>query len=564
MSESRFGMLLAVAIALAGSLAYVNTLDGEWVWDDASSVLLHKHVQDPAQFFQLFREDQHAFGKGQGNFYRPLVSASFMLDFVLSHDAELDAPEAAGYPAKPLIFHLTNLLWHVAAALLLLALLTRLEAPRAVRTVATLLYVVHPLHTEAVAYISGRADMMSAAFMFAGLWFALAQGSAVKRAAAWAASALCFAAALLSKESSFIFPVLLALVLGMQPRSQHARDTASAVRFVPLGIAGVVLIIYGVLRMSVLKFADAGMVSPSPLSQRIFEAGQAFAFYLRALIVPAGLHMEQSLEGTPAWTAILGALGLAVCIAVACAGWRTGQRRIALGIAWFLAAWLPISGVFPLNAPMAEHWMYVPMAGFWWAVAEIACRLARSPAAQRLAAAGAFCLGALFLGMTVQRNRDWHDNERLFRSTLSENETMRVHYNLAVAYDFILGNSAGARRHYEAVLRFYEQQKKDRSPDGNIQYLLDDEIEIYLALGRIFFERGNYVQAIDRFAPVAAMKPTAANTASLSTAALGMGQCFLALGDFGRANHCFQQALAADPKLAARINDLQKGAPLRM
>ena len=91
----------AGAVVLAAACAaYLNTLDGEWVWDDVSSVLLHKHVQEPAKFFQLFREDQHAFGRGQGNFYRPLVAASFMVDYAISGGPSPETVAASGraYP----------------------------------------------------------------------------------------------------------------------------------------------------------------------------------------------------------------------------------------------------------------------------------------------------------------------------------------------------------------------------------------------------------------------------------------------------------------------------------
>lgn len=67
---------IVILVALAGTLVYINTFHADWVWDDVSSVLLHKHVQTPSSVFQLFLEDQHAFGRGQGNFYRPLVSLS--------------------------------------------------------------------------------------------------------------------------------------------------------------------------------------------------------------------------------------------------------------------------------------------------------------------------------------------------------------------------------------------------------------------------------------------------------------------------------------------------------
>ena len=345
-SEGQFRALTIAACLLLGAIAYVNTFDGDWVWDDASSVLMHEHVHDPATFLELFREDQHAFGHKatgeQGNFYRPLVAASFMLDFALSFDPALDQPPGTRYPAvKPFVFHLSSLLWHLAAALLLLALLTRLGAPRLVRAAVPCIYVVHPLHTEAVAYISGRADMMSAAFMFAGLYFALYDGPPVRRIAAWLLSALCFCGGLLSKESSFIFPVLLALFCLIRPRTAAGETHASATAYprpvTPLAAAAILFAIYAILRMTILKFAESAAAAESEMGERLLEACQAFAFYIRVLLWPTGLHMEQSLANAPAWTAGIGALLLALCAALLALSLLRKQHRIALAIAWFLA-----------------------------------------------------------------------------------------------------------------------------------------------------------------------------------------------------------------------------------
>ncbi|MBI3119017.1 MAG: hypothetical protein HYZ00_10050, partial [Candidatus Hydrogenedentes bacterium] len=375
MTEKHFRILAPLAILLAAGVAYVNTLDGDWVWDDASSVLLNEHVQQPGYFFQLFREDQHPFGKGAGNFYRPLVAASFMLDFVLAFDSEQDHPLAPHRPAdvKPLVFHLTNLLWHAAAAVLLFFLLLRLDAPRWVAVAAPLLFVTHPLHTEAIAYISGRADMMSAAFMFAGLGLALSNARATRRRIDWGAGSLCFVAALLSKESSMIFPVLLALLIFLRPRPQPLAEPVKTYYLreaTPLFAAAAILVVYALLRSTVLHFGELAEQTALPFGTRLLQTGQAFAFYLQKLFLPTRLHMEQTLAGVPTWTSAVGWAGLLLILAGLVGARRAGHHRIALGLAWFLAAWLPISGIFPLNAPMAEHWMYVPMAGFWWALCE--------------------------------------------------------------------------------------------------------------------------------------------------------------------------------------------------
>jgi hypothetical protein len=460
-----FHWLAAALIAAAGFAVYYNTLDGDWVWDDASSVLLHKHVQEPARlahaasvgepvtgstlgaFAQLFLEDQHAFGRGQGNFYRPLLSVTFAIDYLLSYQPELFADPPAN--PSPFIFHLQSTAWHIAAALLLLAVLARLGAPRVVTLAVPLLWVVHPLHTEAVAYISGRADMMSGAFVFAALYFGLSTATGSRRLIALAASASCFTLGLLSKEATLIFPFLLLVALIARRVGEEEKGTWGRT-LAPVLPAFVVLAIYIALRSTVLSFAEGGGGTAAPFGQRLYETLQSFALYIKLLFLPTGLHMERTLNGVGALAAGLGTLALVLLIALAVVGYRRGAWRIPFGVALFVLCWLPISGLFPLNAPMAEHWMYVPMVGFWLALAEAA--LLFPPPARRLApiAAGLFLL--LFSWLTVQRNEDWGSNVRLFQATLRENPgTMRVHYNLAVTFSDIEHNIPGAIRHYGAA-----------------------------------------------------------------------------------------------------------------
>ncbi len=560
--EFQFRTSTALAILLAGCLAYANTISGDWVWDDVSSVLLHKHVHDPGKFFQLFREDQHAFGRGSGNFYRPLVAASFMADFAFSYNPEQDGHTRTGYPdIKPFLFHISNLLWHVAASLLLFLLLRRLGAPRLVSVAASMIYVLHPLHTEAVAYISGRADMMSAAFMYAGLLCAIPEPHRQTSALGITGMAVCFSAALLSKESSFIFPVLLALLLLVQPSNENMRSQPLR-RFVPLAVAVPLFLGYALLRLTVLRFGEGVAMNPAPLSQRLVETAQAFAFYCRVLFLPIGLHMEQTLADTPAWTAFAGVALLALCVAFMLAAFRAGRRREALGMAWFLAAWLPISGIFPLNAPMAEHWMYVPMAGLWWALAEILIRTTKIPLVRRWAVTAVYVLCLFFLVLTIQRNREWRDNEILFLATLRENPaSIRVHYNLAVTYEDLQGNLPGARRHYEAVLRLYEEQKRLRAGGGDAHTLLEEEIDVHLSLGRVCMRMEDYVGARDHFALVATQARSEKYRMEAASAAMGLGQALLALGALPDAYAALNQAAAINPALAPEINAVFTGAP---
>lgn len=561
MTKRQFAGVVVCATVLLGFVAYANTFAGDWVWDDVSSVLLHEHVQDPAQFFQLFKEDQHAFGRGQGNFYRPLVSASFMLDFALSYHPELDGEELKGFPdVKPFLFHLTNLLWHLAAALLLFFLLVRLDAPRLVQAAAPVLFVLHPMHTEAVAYISGRADMMSATFILAALLCATSEAGGAKRWIMLAASGIFFALGLCSKESTTIYPILLAVMVLLRPRADGSAAGMAdwRARSLPLALAVAILAGYGALRLTVLKFSEGGGSTGSGLGQRLVETCQAFALYIKTLFMPTGLHMEQTLAGVPVWTAAVGMILLVASIALAIWAYRAGHRRITLGLCWFLASWLPISGIFPLNAPMAEHWMYVPMAGFWWAVLEMLWLLSGRLSMRPLVPGAVAVLALVFLFLTVERNRDWQSNEAIFRSTLAANpSSLRAHANLALTYEILDRNLPGARRHYEAVLGLYAAQKTADSSG-----ITRDEIETRLSLGGILLRQRAYQEAYQVYGPLMALSNQDSQHPTVARAAFGLGQSLLGLGDFGRANTLLRQAVTLDPALGGAYRDLLRGAPL--
>jgi hypothetical protein len=554
--------VVVLAILFLGVLSYANTFTGAFVWDDASSVLLHRHVQDPAQFFQLFREDQHAFGRGQGNFYRPLVSVSFMVDYQLTRwlspavPSEGDAP-----PLSPFVFHVTNLLWHLAAALLMHRVLLRMQAPPLASTLVPLLFVAHPLHTEAIAYISGRADPMSAALMFAGLAMALRPGAGIVGAVG---STLFFAAALCSKESAMMYPALLAiLLLGRAYTDGTERPIRDLFRQ-PAALAAVATLGgYILLRVSVLKFASGGGGRGLSLFERGVETCQSFALYIKLLFIPTGLHMERSLAGVPGWLAAIGLVLLAGSVAWAAYGISIKRYGMTMGMAWFLATWFPISGLIPLNAPMAEHWLYVPMAGFFWALSDGLDHFFGAPRAQARIRYAACALCLLFVFLSLQRNWDWRSNEALFRATLAMNpHTARVHHNLAITYEDELLNDPGARRHYEHYLSL---SAAEREAAGNSQgALTEQELEAHVSLATVYMDERNYGGAGQHYA-VAASTAVNPNDKRLGRvlwrAYYGLGRCYLQAGEREQAIAQFRKAIAIRPELRGVIQQDLSEAP---
>lgn len=573
LSEKFFYCFLLLCITF---LAYANTLNNDWVWDDASSVLMHKHVQDPKKIFQLFLEDQHAFGRGQGNFYRPLVSVSFMFDYLLSYKHK---KENSLFPEiSPLVFHITNSLWHACAVILVFLLLNRLKAPFFASFWTSIIYAVHPIPTEAVTYISGRADMMSAVFLLAGVICCiqyLQEEKGLQRKLNLIACPLFFALGLLSKESSNIFPLLIILIIPFASNIQNfktATDSYQLKKWLPLLLSIIVSAIYIVLRMTLLNFSEKSVPIIKTWSDKIVEIGQSFAFYIRILFFPFGLHMEQTLENTPYWTALLGYSFLIIIGLICYWAWKNKLYRIFISILWFLITWFPISGFFTLNAPQAEHWMYTPMIGFWWFVLELIYYFTRLLTLQN--SYKKYLLPAIntlliivtlsYFYLTYLRNQDWKDNETIFRSTLHYNpNTIRVRYNLAVTYEEIMKNYPGAKREYQELIKIYDRIKRQSGiSEKQISFMNEEEIETWLSFGKTLFNMGKFNESIEHLTPVSFLVKQKDFVPYGIEALWYIAQSSLALGDIKTYQMISSRIQTADEKLLKEIQKISIGGTL--
>ena len=166
-------------------LIYANSLSNGFVFDDVPL------IQDNQQIRSL-REVGAIFGR-QG--YRPVRTLTYALNYGL-------------FGLQPFYFHLTNVLLHAANGVLVFLLLRRLLSGPRRALVGSLVFVSHPAQTAAVAYVSGRKDLLACGFIVAGLLcFGAFRESRWKWA--FAASMACFALALFSKEVAVVFPLLL-------------------------------------------------------------------------------------------------------------------------------------------------------------------------------------------------------------------------------------------------------------------------------------------------------------------------------------------------------------------
>ncbi len=418
-----------LCLVAIGLLAHLPALQGQLVWDDDYLAQSNPFIKSPLLALEAFRH--YLFLDSYSPHYRPVQNLSFMADYYF-------------WNTDPAGFHLTNILLHVGSGLLLYRLLTLLfrkgagiwnntvphsnfTAPLAAFLIAAL-WIVHPVHSAAVDYISGRAD--SLAFLFAaGGWLLVLHGRAVQspgiKFTFYSLAAICGLLSLCSREIGCVW-ILLFLIHTLA----FARNIRRKTKIVTVICCSLVLGAYVGLHQLPGKRAEKGGTDNWRAPVRATLMLRALGDYARLMVFPANLHMERTIfdpnnyrtrqswrdSASSEYLSILG-LGVFAVFAYGCIKAGTGRRTRVLGAIWFFAAYLPISNIVSLNATVAEHWLYLPSVGFLIFLAGCAFDLPRS-FRRPLAGVGVAAIVALGVRSAI-RSTDWSDPETFYKRTLA-------------------------------------------------------------------------------------------------------------------------------------------------
>ncbi len=437
------GLLLA-----AVALVYGNTLVNQFAMDDELYIMRDPQVTDPS-LHRLFSPNQVS------AVFRPVSFATLALNWSLSG-------------AEPLAYHLLNLLLHAGATWLLYILLQGLlgSSPdgKTVAFAAALLYAVHPIHTEAVAWIVGRAELLAAGFLFAG-WILHLRDRPI-------ASLACFALAMLSKESAVAFLPLVLLgdyATGKwKPRVRYAL------------LAGLALVYLGLLwSVHRGRFGPAEIaMADNPLAQlpagwRILNALRVAWKYIALQIYPAVLSCDYSFNQIPVFRDWRHTLPAALAAAAIAGAWVWALRKREPG--WLLAGGIYFAGfavtaniLTPTGTIMGERLAYLPSAGFCLLLA-----LGWNWLRQRKQMPAWELLAAIVLVLSVRsmvRNRDWKDNFTLYSSAVrAVPDDAKMHSNLAGEY-FSRNQLDLASREYQIALRINPDSPDALASDASLEF----------------------------------------------------------------------------------------------
>jgi len=436
-------------VCVAAAAVYSNIHDAPFVFDDTYHLV-----------------DRALAGQGGGSSAGASLNARRLVDLTFRLNHRLGGFEVFGY-------HLVNVIVHVmsgvVAYFLASAILSLLPASgnvtRTTSLFAALIFVAHPVQTQAVTYTIQRYASMAAMFYMASVLFYLrarvAQTGTPRRKAAalYTLAAVFGLCAQLSKESAASLPAAILLVewLFVDHRLAAWKRKWPPAVLIGLGWLCVVLWSAGVLGVGMNEGAATEQLADITRRTADVSRGQylctqfsVLVTYLRLLVLPRGLNVDPYhpwsagfLDGyTPAAFLLL--------VVLAVAGITQAGKRPVLSffVFWFFVTLSIESSVFPLRNAMFEHRLYLPMFGFALAFAWIVTR-----AAQSRPHLAAVCLALIVFGLgsaTYARNDIWRDEIKLWTDSVSKNPANpRARSNLGAAL-------VKSERKGEAIARYSE------------------------------------------------------------------------------------------------------------
>jgi tetratricopeptide (TPR) repeat protein len=401
---SKIGAVYYVSAALAviAFVVYANSLANEFVFDDRHLVLGSRRWLNLENTVKLLLS------------YRPVRNISYAIDLAV-------------WGERPFGFHLTSVLIHAGATVLVFLLVRRLTERILPSFFTALIFAVHPIQTDAVAYISGRRDVLFGLF-YVGAFLSYLTYRTRNSKLFYILFLALWALSLMSKEMAVSLPMVILLWnfcdVWNEGSGSRVSQLLTAIRKAlardKLLYAALVVSAGAYVSFMIFVQGSTGRVSGEGIHYwggsfwaNTLTAVRVHGWYLKQLIWPTPIAQYYGAFGISYslldWRVLLSLASVLALLAWAFTLLKE-HRLMAFAIFSYFALLLPVSQIVPHHELVADHYLYLPMMSFGLLLSLLIERLARMGVRQRkVAYATAALIALLFGALTVRRNQDWRN-----------------------------------------------------------------------------------------------------------------------------------------------------------
>ena len=528
------GLVAGVFFVLTFTVYYQSLFHPFVRWDDGLLI-----YDNPAVWAITPATLKAIFTSYDPELYIPLTFLSYQIDFLIGG-------------TKPVIYHLTNLLLHTGNALLAAWFTYLLSKKKWIGLVCGLLFAIHPLHTEAVAWASARKDVLSTFFFLLTLIGYLRYRQTGKF---YRYSIVAYLLALLAKVTVATLPVLLLLIDIFDGRKLDRKSFKEKTPYFALSVVFGIIAIFG--KTSVLQRAT--------LLEKMLMACKSTVFYLQKIVWPTELSVLYPYVGSIGLTNpdfLWPALSVIALVVVAFLSLRR-TRAVFFGVFFFLITIAPTFLNFAKGEMdlyfASDRYTYAGSIGILFLIA-----LGLSQLMQRLSpkivTGGVGIVVLLFAFMAHGQSQTWRNTETLFGNVIEHYPNSHVAHNN-------LGNIFRRQENIEKSIEHYEQaiaindhprtrsnlgaalRKQGQIEEAFAQYdraleLNADSKNAHFGLGIIYAEQGNWVQALKEYERAIEIDPT------YSEVYLNLGALHMQMQQTELAIEAYEKAIGITPYFA--------------
>jgi tetratricopeptide (TPR) repeat protein len=457
---------LYLIVAIISFLVYYNSLNNDFVFDDESVVQNNQAIQKLSNIPKFFTAEE-GFHKVIGRYYRPVVSSLYAVDFAI-------------WGMNPFGFHLTNVVIHVIASLLLLLILMKLFGSYKYgllsALIGALIFAVHPIHTEAVSWVSGRTDSLATLFFLLSFLFYLKFSDKGNDKKFLWISLIAYFLGLLSKEMIVTMPVLLFLYdFFFRKRSidWFKKNYIPYVLFISLTII-FVAIRYMVLK-DVVERSTYMYFYGAENSTAVFTMLKTIPVYFRLLLFPINLlyHYNGVYPDSTSIGDVKVLFSLVFIIVLLIVSWFLYKKysEVSFAILFFFVSLLPVMNFIPTMNFMAERFLYLTSFGLSVLISYLFIKYVSEK--NKSALISMFLLIVIIFGyLTYKRNADWKNNDTLYSTAEGKDGSVLL---------VNAGNIYANKKNYDEAEKRYRRAIEIR----------DNSVLAHHNLGLIFLLKGN-------------------------------------------------------------------------